>query len=467
MGRITIFSIEECAFCRRTKAALSSRSIPYANINIESYPKKRSDMIALTDKTSVPQVFFNDKHVGGSVETFDILSKWDEESGNDASCEDQTPYDRYIRTIESEPDPTDERLSVPTEPPPTTQKMDFASPRTSETLEVNGKTYTSLELTKLLVQRMPRDSLSYRVTLYYDVFKGSSGVDALKDIFQLESREKAVQLGLELQQKKYLCHVTNDHIFGDSGYYFRLQLFQTPNVLNSFRIWSDTVEDQPMYVIHRLGKLWGKLESKHLDENGMVDHSTLRTDEFYWKFEEEVCELQKISLRAMNDKTRLAFVINVYNLMIKYAFVKVGIASSKTRTSFFSDVSMNVGGDIFSFDDLEHGILRGNTRHPYQLSKRFGSTDSRKELARKELDPRIHFALNCGARSCPPVKKYTAEEIDEELRLAAMSFCEQESNVDIGQGNLKLSKLLHWYQSDFGKYFLFYILSLIATDAQT
>ena len=264
-------------------------------------------------------------------------------------------------------------------------------------------------------------------------------------------------MGLVLQEKGFLHHVTNDHPFGDGGYYFRLQPFHVPKVLNSFCTWHDRrrSDDGPMYVVHRLGALWSKLESKHLNGEGLVDHSTIRDDDLYWKFEEEVCELQTILLDDMEDPTKFAFVINLYNLMIKYAFVKVGIATTTSgRSSFFDDVCVALGsGETFSFNELEHGILRANTLHPYKMSKEFGSSDPRARLALRELDPRLHLALNCGARSCPPVKRYTAEAIDEELRLAATAFCENDENVLIDEEGLRvrLSKIFHWYMSDFGE----------------
>jgi len=33
---------------------------------------------------------------------------------------------------------------------------------------------------------------------------------------------------------------------------------------------------------------------------------------------------------------------------------------------------------------------------------------------------RIHFALNCGAKSCPPIKEFSAEAVDEELRISGI-----------------------------------------------
>mmetsp|Transcript_3347 Transcript_3347/g.6435 ORF Transcript_3347/g.6435 Transcript_3347/m.6435 type:complete len:329 (-) Transcript_3347:151-1137(-) len=247
-------------------------------------------------------------------------------------------------------------------------------------------------------------------------------------------------------------YLRKDRTFGDNDYYFRLQPFHTPKILNAFYVWSNPVEnDAPMHVIHRLGKLWSKLESRHLSEDGMVDHAAIRDDELYWKFETEVCELQAISLDDTDDAAKTAFVINVYNLMIKYAFCKMGIpATSSNRSSFFDNVSINLGGGIFSFNDLEHGILRANTRHPYQLTTRFGSRDSRKRLSLEKLDCRVHFALNCGAKSCPPVKKYTAEAIEDEFELAAMAFCEGGNVViDVDGCQLHLNKILQWYMADF------------------
>merc|ERR1711915_665150 len=111
----------------------------------------------------------------------------------------------------------------------------------------------------------------------------------------------------------------------------------------------------------------------------------------------------------MEDKMKLAFGINLYNLMIKYAFMKVGIPKNvQARSDFFNNVKFNIGGDILSFNDLEHGILRGNRKPPSSFSVPFSADDHRARLSLKEVDCRIHFALNCGAKSCPPIKQFTA-----------------------------------------------------------
>jgi hypothetical protein len=72
-------------------------------------------------------------------------------------------------------------------------------------------------------------------------------------------------------------------------------------------------------------------------------------------------------------------------------------------------------------------------------------------FAIKEPDFRLHFGLNCGARSCPPVNNYTVENLDEELTMAANAFCEDDFNVaiDTKRKQLCLSKIFQWYRTDF------------------
>ncbi|HEX8088999.1 MAG TPA: DUF547 domain-containing protein, partial [Blastocatellia bacterium] len=69
---------------------------------------------------------------------------------------------------------------------------------------------------------------------------------------------------------------------------------------------------------------------------------------------------------------------------------------------------------------------------------------------------RIHFYLNCGAKSCPPLKaRAIAESATEaELEEAARSFINDPSNVrfDAATRTLYLSKIFDWYKDDFLNY---------------
>merc|ERR1712038_2022316 len=104
-GRVTVFTITGCPFCIKAKTALKERNIPYVEINVSEHPDKRSDMLSLSNSLTVPQIFFNDIHVGGATETIDFLVR-----------EDYTEK-KYNKEIKDQPDPTDERLSIPTSSP--------------------------------------------------------------------------------------------------------------------------------------------------------------------------------------------------------------------------------------------------------------------------------------------------------------------------------------------------------------
>ena len=70
-GRVIIFSIPSCRFCKRAKSLLSELAVPYHDVNVERHPERRQEAQARTGRRSVPQIFFNDKHIGG----YDELKK--------------------------------------------------------------------------------------------------------------------------------------------------------------------------------------------------------------------------------------------------------------------------------------------------------------------------------------------------------------------------------------------------------
>mmetsp|Transcript_10189 Transcript_10189/g.22854 ORF Transcript_10189/g.22854 Transcript_10189/m.22854 type:complete len:516 (-) Transcript_10189:84-1631(-) len=449
MGRITIFSLTECGHCRRTKAALSARNIPFEEINISTHPDRRNDMLSLSDNLTVPQVFANQIYIGGADDTLEMLKRWDEDEAYPSALE------RYQAEIESQPDPTDTRLKIPTSPPVHEPPPPPRNEKDDAILLPGGKRCTVLQITRRLISALPRHNISHRGKVQKNCFRGSSAVLALIKDFGMEGKkEEAIEFGQLLQRRQLIRNADNgSHIFGATNQLFRLQPYHTPKIINSFRIWSERVDPNSMSLINRLAKLMGKVESNSSDADGNVDYVAALDDENYWTFEEAVCELQGVDFASMNGMTKLAFGMNLYNIMIKHAFIKVGIPESiMQRSSFFGSVSYNVGGDILSLSDLENGVLRGNSKAPYALSKPFSNGDARMRLALSKVDSRIHFGLNCGAKSCPPVKKFTATAIDEELRIVSLAFCEQDDNVKIDEANatITLSKIFSWYRSDFG-----------------
>jgi glutaredoxin 3 len=62
---VTVYSTAICPYCVAAKNFLKSRGLAYEEIRIDIDPAQRERMLALARRTSVPQVFVGDVHVGG------------------------------------------------------------------------------------------------------------------------------------------------------------------------------------------------------------------------------------------------------------------------------------------------------------------------------------------------------------------------------------------------------------------
>jgi hypothetical protein len=184
--------------------------------------------------------------------------------------------------------------------------------------------------------------------------------------------------------------------------------------------------------------------------DGRLDYRALRGSPEWAEAAVRAGALPEVSLAELGARTaRLAFWINLYNALVFHAVVALGIRRTVWEVrGFYRRVCYRVGGFVLSADDIEHGILRGNARHGWLGRRRFGTRDPRLALAVHPVDPRVHFAITCGARSCPPVGAYRAAALDQQLDLAARNFVNQEVQVD-GQGRVACSRILQWYAKDF------------------
>jgi hypothetical protein len=91
-----------------------------------------------------------------------------------------------------------------------------------------------------------------------------------------------------------------------------------------------------------------------------------------------------------------------------------------------------VAGELRSQDEIEHEILRPRFQ-----------------------DPRIHFAVNCAARSCPVLwpEAYEGPSVDEQLDRAVRTLVQNPEHFRIEPGSpatLRLNKVFDWYRDDFG-----------------
>lgn len=199
----------------------------------------------------------------------------------------------------------------------------------------------------------------------------------------------------------------------------------------------------------------GDLKERFYNLNrGLVDYEALKNSPEYRRMYQEMsAKLQYFDptkLSSLDEK--VAFWINLYNTIVVHGIVELGVASSVREISnFFGHIAYRIGKYTFSAEDIEHGILRANSRPPYRPFPLFRRNDPRRQFSLERIDPRIHFALVCGSRSCAPIRFYEPSRIHEQLEIATKNFINSSEVVLLPEEKkILLSQIFNWYKGDFG-----------------
>eukprot|EP01108_Squamamoeba_japonica_P003065 TRINITY_DN2555_c0_g1_i1.p1 TRINITY_DN2555_c0_g1~~TRINITY_DN2555_c0_g1_i1.p1 ORF type:complete len:316 (+),score=153.96 TRINITY_DN2555_c0_g1_i1:88-1035(+) len=190
------------------------------------------------------------------------------------------------------------------------------------------------------------------------------------------------------------------------------------------------------------------------DDGNAVDYRGMADSDMFAEFCEAVGSLRTLDATTLDVPARTAFFVNLYNMLEIHARIeakRVG-GSAGAQHKYKLRAAYDVGGHVLTLSDIEHGVLRANRRPPYSPVTRFGSGDKRLALSLSECDPRLHFALVCGAKGCPPVRIFNAKNLDRALDTAAVWFCNDSGNVRVDELSMRvhLSHIFRWYSGDFG-----------------
>ena len=178
-----------------------------------------------------------------------------------------------------------------------------------------------------------------------------------------------------------------------------------------------------------------------------------RMGQDYSDFQSEIehYDFNQLKEELKNDTLKKAFWLNMYNVYVQIGLEAYDSLYLNKRRKFFNKEFIAIAGKSFSLNDIEHGILRKSQKlwGLGRLRKWFpGKTE--KALRVAELDYRIHFGLNCGAKSCPPIAYYEPENLEEQLDQAGKIFVISTSEYDNARNLVFVSKIFSWYRCDFG-----------------
>lgn len=70
MSNITMYTSSFCPYCIQAKRLLNNKGIEFIEINVGKEPELRQEMIAKSQRSTVPQIFNRDKHIGDCTELF-------------------------------------------------------------------------------------------------------------------------------------------------------------------------------------------------------------------------------------------------------------------------------------------------------------------------------------------------------------------------------------------------------------
>jgi hypothetical protein len=160
-------------------------------------------------------------------------------------------------------------------------------------------------------------------------------------------------------------------------------------------------------------------------------------------------EAEDLGALRTDRRTALAFWLNVYNAAAQLLLDRRP-ELYESRWRFFRATAITVADTELSLDDVEHGILRG-ARSKYGLGylPRLARSGFGPEY-RLDADPRIHFALNCGAASCPAILAYDPERVDSTLDDATASHLARTVTYDPERDRVRLPRVCLWFVGDFG-----------------
>lgn len=192
-------------------------------------------------------------------------------------------------------------------------------------------------------------------------------------------------------------------------------------------------------------------------DGSVVDYEKIKVSTLFAEYSDLVKQLKFVDLSKLTPSGKKAAFINIYNSLIVHAIIDGLLdlsGGTLARLKLYASASYDIGGFLFSLNEIENGLLRINRKSAVPLTFRpfRKQNDPRKMLMVEYMDARIHFALNCGAKSCPPIGVYScdAEELDEQLSLATRSFLDGSVALDASSKTISLSMLFSWYKEDFG-----------------
>ena len=177
-------------------------------------------------------------------------------------------------------------------------------------------------------------------------------------------------------------------------------------------------------------KVFDELLSTHVSSSGKVDYAGIKAN--MSKLQGYLDELAGTDVKALNRNEQLAYWINAYNAFTIKKIIDnypIGSITDLDGGKPWDSQFIKLGGTKYTLNNIENDIIRPQFR-----------------------EPRIHFAVNCAAKSCPPLlnRAWTASNLESNFQKQTKAFINNSTHNAISAGSAQVSKIFEWYGEDFG-----------------
>lgn len=193
-------------------------------------------------------------------------------------------------------------------------------------------------------------------------------------------------------------------------------------------------------------EIWAELLGKYVREDG-VDYAGFKSEEN--RLDQYLNVLEQTDSKTLMRDEQFAYYINAYNAWTIKLILSAypAVTSIKNLGTFWKSPwekkIVRIDGDVVTLDDIEHHILRPRFK-----------------------DPRVHFAINCSAVSCPPLRSepYLGNLLDLQLSQATGSFINNPNHYRLEGNTFYVSRIFKWFAEDFNNDVLGFYLEFARGD---
>ena len=179
--------------------------------------------------------------------------------------------------------------------------------------------------------------------------------------------------------------------------------------------------------------IYAELLGKYV-KTGVVDYQGFKNEEA--KLDQYLKVLEKTDTKTLSRNEQFAFYVNAYNAWTIKLILSAypGVKSIKDLGSIFKSPwkkkICRIDGGVITLDNIEHNILRPGFK-----------------------DQRVHFVINCAAKSCPPLRSepYRGSELDQQLDEMTRAFINDLESNRLEDHTLYVSSIFKWFAEDFNK----------------